>query len=432
MNQTYTAPRTELEKFLAGIWRETLRLEQVGIHDKFFELGGDSLQGAQFIAQMEAKLGEQIYVVVLFEAPTIAEFAAYLEKNYCGAVSRIFGAFHGGSPADSRGKRVDAVSLAKARELITPLAPRVSGLDEIKKNAPALFVLAPPRSGTSLLRVMLAGHPEIFATSELHLLEFNTLAERKAAFAGKYSLWLEGLIRTVMEIKRSSVEEAIRIVEELEARNLPIKQTYQLLQEWLGGKLLVEKTPSYGLDLETLKRAEEDFENPLYIHLVRHPQAMVRSFERNHLDQVYFRYEHSFSGRELGELYWLMVNQNALEFLKAVPEHRKVCIRFEDLVTRPAEVMQRLSHTFGIGFHPDMLEPYKDTDKKMVDGVHAQSRSMTDAKFFSYQRIEAKVAQESMNEENDFLSELTWELAKAFGYQKPSQLNRTMMFPQCQ
>ena len=425
LNQTYTAPRTELEKFLAGIWREILRLEQVGIHDKFFELGGDSLQGARFIAQVETKLREQIYVVVLFEAPTIAEFAAYLEKNYCGAVGRIFGPVHTGSPAEPRGERVDAVALAKARGLITPLAPRVSRADETRKNAPALFVLAPPRSGTSLLRVMLAGHPEIFATSELHLLEFATLAERKAAFAGKYGLWLEGLIRAVMEIKKCKAEEAEQIMEELEVRNIPVKQVYQLLQEWLGGKLLVEKTPAYGLDLETLKRAEEDFENPLYIHLVRHPQAMVRSFERNHLDQVYFRYEHSFSGRELGELYWLMVNQNALEFLKAVPAHRKVLIRFEDLVTRPADVMQQLSHTFGIGFHPGMLEPYKNTDKKMLDGVHAQSRSMTDAKFFNYKGIEAKVAHESVDGEDDFLGDLTWELAKAFNYQKPARLKST-------
>jgi hypothetical protein len=272
---------------------------------------------------------------------------------------------------------------------------------------------------------MLAGHPEIFATSELHLLEFNTMAERKAAFTGKYNLWLEGLIRTVMEIRKCKLEEAIQRLEDLETRNLHSKQVYGLLQEWLGGKLLVEKTPAYGLDLETLKRAEEDFENPLYIHLVRHPQAMVRSFEKNHLDQVYFRYEHSFSGRELGELYWLMVNQNALEFLKTVPGHRKVLIRFEDLVTRPGEVMQQLSHTFGIGFHPDMVEPYKNTDKKMVDGIHAQSRSMTDAKFFSYKGIEAKVAHESVDGEEDFLSELTWELAKAFDYQKPAQLKRT-------
>ena len=42
----YVAPRTPLEEFLAGLWREVLRLDQVGVDDNFFELGGSSIQGA--------------------------------------------------------------------------------------------------------------------------------------------------------------------------------------------------------------------------------------------------------------------------------------------------------------------------------------------------------------------------------------------------
>ena len=45
---------------------------------------------------------------------------------------------------------------------------------------------------------MLAGHPQLFAAAELQLLGFNTLQDRKEAFQGKYSLWLEGTIRAMV------------------------------------------------------------------------------------------------------------------------------------------------------------------------------------------------------------------------------------------
>ena len=65
----------------------------------------------------------------------------------------------------------------------------------------AVFILSPPRSGTTLLRVMLAGHSRLFAAPELQLLNFDTLAQRRAALVGRYSPWREGTIRAVMELE---------------------------------------------------------------------------------------------------------------------------------------------------------------------------------------------------------------------------------------
>jgi len=77
--QPFAAPRTPLENILAAIWADVLRLEQVGIHDDFFALGGDSLLAAHVLTCIHDAMHFEVGVVSLFEAPTVAEMAAYLE-----------------------------------------------------------------------------------------------------------------------------------------------------------------------------------------------------------------------------------------------------------------------------------------------------------------------------------------------------------------
>jgi acyl-CoA synthetase (AMP-forming)/AMP-acid ligase II len=78
-SRTFAAPRTPLENILAGIWADVLRLEQVGIHDDFFALGGDSLLAAHVLTSIHDAVHLEVGVVSLFDAPSVAEMAEYLE-----------------------------------------------------------------------------------------------------------------------------------------------------------------------------------------------------------------------------------------------------------------------------------------------------------------------------------------------------------------
>src|SRR5437868_9547921 len=89
------------------------------------------------------------------------------------------------------------------------------------------------------------------------------------------------------------------------------------------------------LPISILRRAEETFEEPLYIHLIRHPGGMIRSFVEAKLDQIFFRREHGFSRRELAELIWLASHENIEELLREVPAKRQHWVRFEDLLGEP-------------------------------------------------------------------------------------------------
>ncbi len=68
----YVAPRSEVEKRVAGVWREILGLDEVGLHDSFLELGGDSLLATRLMSRLREELSVELAVERLFEAPTVA------------------------------------------------------------------------------------------------------------------------------------------------------------------------------------------------------------------------------------------------------------------------------------------------------------------------------------------------------------------------
>ncbi len=71
----HAAPRTAIEHQLASIWAEVLHVNDIGIHDNFFDLGGDSILGTLILARA-ARAGLKISPTQLFEYQTIAELAA--------------------------------------------------------------------------------------------------------------------------------------------------------------------------------------------------------------------------------------------------------------------------------------------------------------------------------------------------------------------
>ena len=74
----YVAPRNETEIVVAGIYKDVLGVERVGIHDDFFALGGHSLLATRTVAKIRSALNVPIALKQLFDTPTVAELAAGL------------------------------------------------------------------------------------------------------------------------------------------------------------------------------------------------------------------------------------------------------------------------------------------------------------------------------------------------------------------
>jgi acyl carrier protein len=85
LEPSFVAPRTPVEDLLAEIWAKVLKVERVGIHDNFFDLGGHSLKATQVISRVREALRLDLSLRVLFEAPTVAELASRVEQTIAEA-----------------------------------------------------------------------------------------------------------------------------------------------------------------------------------------------------------------------------------------------------------------------------------------------------------------------------------------------------------
>jgi thioesterase domain-containing protein/acyl carrier protein len=127
------APRTALEERMAGIWARTLGVNRVGVHDDFFELGGDSLRAMRLLVEVERELGEEISLAAFVEGSvTVAGLAGTIEATRGGAAAgRIAGAAgRGAIPIQPHGTRpilffalADERSLLALRHFTAPLGP---------------------------------------------------------------------------------------------------------------------------------------------------------------------------------------------------------------------------------------------------------------------------------------------------------------------
>ena len=84
----YVPPETETEKIIARLWSDLLGVKDVGIHDSFLELGGDSLMATRLISRMKDVFQQDLPVRLIFEASTIEELAKAVDESQTATVEQ--------------------------------------------------------------------------------------------------------------------------------------------------------------------------------------------------------------------------------------------------------------------------------------------------------------------------------------------------------
>ena len=337
------------------------------------ELGFDSIMIMELIRILDRDLQMTLYPREIFEQPSIGSLAAYLLAE----MERIH-------MLDKQTPTEHQAPEAESSELL----PRISSplTQPNRRNPQLVFLLSSPRAGSTLLRVMLAGHPALFSPPELHLLPFNSLGERKNRLAGSYLD--EGLQRAMMELMDLDAVQSQALLDGWVEADLPVQEVYLRLQELAHPRIVVDKSPSYGMEIDILERAEALFEAPKYIHLVRHPYAMIDSFVRTRLDKLFAN--GNMDPARLAEHIWATTTSNTLDFLGTIDPQRHLLVKYEALVTDPVKVAQEICAFLELPYDPAVLTPY--IGERMTSGAHGESLSIGDPNFLKRSTIDSTLA----------------------------------------
>jgi thioester reductase-like protein len=232
---------------------------------------------------------------------------------------------------------------------------------EAPRADPMLFVLSPPRSGSTLLRVMLAGHSRLFSPQELYLGCFSDLAAHDRHLGG--TVLNMGLIATIAELL--SRTGAWNLYVQWKQGAVPTAEVYSFLSSRLGGRTLVDKSPLFFPPQAVIRRLASLFPRARFVHLVRHPVACISSYVRERFHGI-FPETRGIDPYDCGEWVWTRVHEGILELEAELGPGRMHRLYFEDLTGDPERALRRLCPSLGLSFEPALLTPY--SGHRMVAG----------------------------------------------------------------
>lgn len=434
IEQYLATPVAQRSKFMLAYLRKRIGLalgvatETVPEDGNVWNLGLDSLMVMELLNACRRDLQITLYPREFYERPSLEALATYITTE----LEQV----HTPDESDTNLPTVWHVptndhymqSTIKGQTLqITQNRLSINGTG-MKKSAPStavrrsatrnssrvVFLLSSPRSGSTLLRVMLAGHPALFCPPELHLLPFADMSQRNQELGQSYLD--EGLQRAIMELKGIDATASKELLGDWLGQNLSVQAVYTRLQQLASPRLLVDKSPTYAGNIETLLCAEELFADARYIYLTRHPYAVIDSFASNRMHKIIGAGE--ANPHSLAEQIWAQTNLNILDFLQQVDPQRQHVVRYEDLVCRPHQIGQRLCEFLELPMHEAILSPYEG--ERMTDGVHSHSLSIGDPNFLNHSKIDPAKGEAWQQINLPFrLSQPTCQLATRLGYTLP-------------
>jgi hypothetical protein len=224
--------------------------------------------------------------------------------------------------------------------------------------ASPLFLLAPPRSYTSLINAMLGQHPQAFGLPELCLFNGKRLKDlwiRDSDEMSDESRARQGLLRAVAEIYGGEQTKATIAMANHWAAARQEKSTgdvYRELVAKIHPLIAVEKSPSYTIALDRMLAMHEAFPDARFIHLTRHPVGQCKSvMQMNggafalYVNSIDFLEERAIIEPQFA---WHDLNINILNFLDTVAPENKMRLRGEDIMSDPPTHLAGICRWAGI------------------------------------------------------------------------------------
>ena len=225
--------------------------------------------------------------------------------------------------------------------------------------AAPLFLLAPPRSYTSLVNAMLGQHPQAFGLPELCLFNVERLIDLWRGSEGPVSengaIARHGLMRAVAEIYCGEQTTATINTARAWAAAREERSTGEVFQEIVNKihpLVAVEKSPSYTMTKMRMQWMYETFPDARFVHLIRHPVGQCKSLMAINegafaikMEALEFQEDRCILEPQVA---WYDLNLNILEFLETVPASQQIRMRGEDIMAEPEKHLAQLAEWAGL------------------------------------------------------------------------------------
>ncbi len=216
------------------------------------------------------------------------------------------------------------------------------------------FVLCPLRSYSSVVCAILGQHPEAYGLPELNLFLADDLGSVWQRLSVIMPHGHDGLLRVLAELhdgeqSEAAVDRAKAWVEQ--QASWPARRVLQHIQDLVGTKMLVEKSPATVMRRQHLERMYAAFPEANLLHLTRHPRSTCRSMLS--LSERSAAWGGRFAELEFDpERAWLRAHQNILDFTADLPAGQCMMIKGEDLLANLDLYLPQIAEWLGISTKP--------------------------------------------------------------------------------
>jgi len=247
-----------------------------------------------------------------------------------------------------------------------------------------IFIVGTPRSGTTLLRLLLNSHPELAIPDETNIMAW--LYKKP----GKPRLLLPrasdaGNLTTAFGMNLAAEYDGLRRQKRPRSRRDKVAWFFESYAHQRGKQYWGDKTPGHARYARELK---DLFPESTIVFMLRDPRAVVASFLR-----------YKASTRRTESDFWICDTiEEAVESYRRYirpainfAEHLEF-IRYEDLVTHPLNTLQQVCRKLGIEFAPEMLEAGRSSESEFFEGTSKRRGALPEWKGAALGTIDPKLA----------------------------------------
>ncbi len=294
-----------------------------------------------------------------------------------------------------------------------------------------LFVLCPPRSYSSIVCGIIGQHPDCYGLPELNLFLGDTLGEAWHKYPVlKLFMGRDGLLRTLAQLHEGAqTADTVGHAQEWVTRHSdwPVRKVFDHIQELVGDRILVEKSPMFAREREYIERLLHVFPKASILHLIRHPRGMGESFINLRSEYELLNRATENSAARDPELVWRATHEQIVTMTEDLPLGQCMRIKGEALLSDLENYLPQICEWLEIRSDADAINAmmHPENSPYASEGPAGAPRG-NDPNFLTNPAIDrarlAKLKEPSLVGELDWrpgeiFTPETCKLAKQLGYQ---------------